>query len=279
MSAKESFPDTDSTLVFLKLGGSLITDKHQASTARPEVIQRLAEEVAAALKTQPKLRLVLGHGSGSFGHHAAEKYGTRLGVHSQRQWRGFGEVWLQASALNRLVVEALHGAGLPAVCFPASAAAVAAGGKVSSWDVTPIEKALAQGLLPVVYGDVAFDSKLGGTILSTEDIFGYLAGILKPQRILLAGLDEGVYADYPANTRLLPEITPASLGNWRSALGASAATDVTGGMASKVAQMLALVEEEPGLQVSIFSGQLHGAVKEALLGTELGTKIHIGENV
>jgi isopentenyl phosphate kinase len=276
MSSKDSL--SDSELVFLKLGGSLITDKHQASTARPDVIRRLAQEVAEALKIKPELRLVLGHGSGSFGHHAAEKYGTRLGVHSPRQWHGFGEVWLQASALNRLVVEALHAAGLPVVCFPASAAAVAAGGKVSSWDVTPIGKALAQGLLPVVYGDVVFDSKLGGTILSTEDIFGYLAGALKPQRILLAGLEEGVYADYPANSQLLTEVTPASPGSWRASLGGSAATDVTGGMASKVAQMLELVEQLPGLQVSIFSGQPSGAVKKALLGAEPGTKIHLGGN-
>ncbi len=276
MSAQEPLPDSDPQLVFLKLGGSLITDKNQTSTARPEVIRRLADEVAAALKERPNMRLVLGHGSGSFGHHAAEKYGTRLGVHSPRQWRGFSEVWLQASALNRLVVDALHAAGLPAVCFPASAAAVSAGGKVSSWDAAPIQKALAQGLLPVVYGDVAFDSKLGGTILSTEDIFGYLAGILGPQRILLAGRDEGVYADYPANTRLLAEITPGSLASWRSALGGSAATDVTGGMASKVVLMLALVGERPSLQVSIFSGQPTGAVKDVLLGLEKGTRIHSG---
>jgi isopentenyl phosphate kinase len=258
------------------MGGSLIKDKHQPSTARPEVIERLAEEIAGALEAQPGLQLVLGHGSGSFGHHAGKKYGTRMGVHTARQWRGFGEVWLQASSLNRLVIEALHQAGLPAVSFPASAGALASGGDVASWDVAPIRQALAHGLLPVVYGDVVFDSKLGGTILSTEDIFGYLAGELNPGRILLAGLDEGVYADHPANTELLEEITPASFASLQSGIGGSAATDVTGGMGSKVAQMLALVEQAPGLQVLIFSGQPGGALKDALLGAALGTKVFNG---
>lgn len=262
--------------VFLKLGGSLITDKHQASSARPQVIARLAGEIAGALKAQPGLHLVLGHGSGSFGHHAGQKYGTRLGVHTARQWRGFSEVWLQASALNRLVVEALHAAGLPAVSFPVSSAALAAGGQVNAWDLTPMRQALGRGLLPVVYGDVVFDSKLGGTILSTEDIFGHLAGRLKAGRILLAGLAEGVYADYPANTELLAEITSASWPKLQAGIGGSAATDVTGGMASKVAQMLALVEAEPDMQVSIFSGQPQGAVRQALLGAEPGTKLHAG---
>ena len=36
-------------LVFVKLGGSVITDKTQPETARPEVIARLAGEIAAAL--------------------------------------------------------------------------------------------------------------------------------------------------------------------------------------------------------------------------------------
>lgn len=260
-------------MTFLKLGGSLITDKSRPSTARPEVIARLSGEIAAALEAQPGMQLVLGHGSGSFGHHAGKKYGTRMGVHTARQWRGFGEVWLQASILNRLVIEALHRVGLPAVSFPASAGALAAGGDVTSWDVTPIRQALAHGLLPVVYGDVVFDSKLGGTILSTEDIFGFLARELNPGRILLAGMDEGVFADHPANTELLEEITPASFVSLQSGIGGSAATDVTGGMGSKVAQMLALVEQSPGLQVSIFSGQRPGMVKDALLGGEFGTKI------
>ena len=276
MPVSKSLP-AQNQLVMLKLGGSLITDKHQTSTARPEVIERSAAEIAAAHQERQDIQLVLGHGSGSFGHHAGQKYGTRLGVHTARQWRGFSEVWLQASALNRLVVKALHDAGLPAVSFPASAAAVAAGGEVSSWDITPIRQALARGLLPVVYGDVVFDSKLGGTILSTEDIFGYLAGELQPGRILLAGMAGGVFADQSANTDVLPEITPASFDSLRAGIGGSAATDVTGGMFSKVAQMLALVERIPGLQVSIFSGQPDGAVKAALLGETSGTQIHAGE--
>ena len=35
-------------LQLLKLGGSLITDKARARAARPEVMRRLADEIAAA---------------------------------------------------------------------------------------------------------------------------------------------------------------------------------------------------------------------------------------
>jgi isopentenyl phosphate kinase len=193
-----------SNLQFLKLGGSLITDKTRSHTARMDVITRLAEEIARAYKKNPKLRLVLGHGSGSFGHMPAKKFGTRLGVSTGAEWRGFVEVWREAAALNHIVLEALDSAGLPAVAFPPSASVIASNGEVTVWDLEPIQAALKSNLLPVVYGDVVFDRVLGGTILSTEDLFGYLAPQLDPGCILLAGLEPGVWADYPICTRLIP---------------------------------------------------------------------------
>jgi isopentenyl phosphate kinase len=42
-----------SSIVFLKLGGSLITDKTQAYTAHPKIIARLAKEVRQALDAAP----------------------------------------------------------------------------------------------------------------------------------------------------------------------------------------------------------------------------------
>ena len=59
---------------FLKLGGSLITDKSQPYTARLEVIDRLAQEILQARQENPGLLLLLGHGSGSFGHTPAHQY-------------------------------------------------------------------------------------------------------------------------------------------------------------------------------------------------------------
>ncbi|MBI3158774.1 MAG: isopentenyl phosphate kinase family protein [Chloroflexi bacterium] len=258
-------------LQFLKLGGSLITDKGGTSVARRAVIERLAGEIASARELKPSDALVLGHGSGSFGHAPARQYNTRQGVQEEEQWAGFAEVWYQASALNRIVIEALHAAGLPALAFPLSGAVVAHDGQIAEWDIRPIELALEHGLLPVVYGDVAFDNVRGGTILSTEDIFDFLAPRLRPVRILQAGLDP-VWADYPANTRVAARITPATLKNVEAALGGSAAAaDVTGGMAAKVRQTLAQVQALPGCEGLIFSGTEAGAVRAALLGENPGT--------
>ena len=260
-------------LQFLKLGGSLITDKTRPHSPRLDLIARLAGEIVAARQQDQSLQLVLGHGSGSFGHIPARRYGTRQGVKTKEEWLGFVEVWREAVALNRLVVNALGESGLPAIALPPLASITARDGRVETWDLSPLRAALQAGLLPVVFGDVVFDKSRGGTILSTEDLFDYLARHLYPRRLLFAGLEPGVWADFPACTRLVEVITPSDLHDIAPTIGASVATDVTGGMISKVQRSMELVRDISGLEVRIFSGEAPGSLERALLGEPVGTVI------
>jgi isopentenyl phosphate kinase len=260
-------------LTFLKLGGSLITDKDTPRTPRREVLARLAGEIASARQVHPRLPLILGHGSGSFGHSEARKHNTRQGVHSIEGWLGFAAVWKEARALNQIVLEALLEAGLPVIAFPPSAAVIASGGKVKHWDLSPITAALGAGLIPLINGDTIFDDTRGGTILSTEDLFLYLAAALRPKRILLAGREAGVWADFPACTQLIPYISEKNFDQLASSIGGSASVDVTGGMIEKVRSMLALTESLPELRSIIFSGSQPGLVSAALTGQNPGTLI------
>lgn len=261
-------------LVFLKLGGSLITDKTGESVARPRVIRRLASEVRTALSKRPGLKLVLSHGSGSFGHVVASRYGTRKGVRGPEAWQGFAEVADTAAQLNRIVTTAFVKAGIPVLSLAPSALARCEKGELVQFDTTPITTALKIGLVPLVYGDVVFDAALGGTIASTEDILAYLTSELSPTRILLAGDVPGVFgASSPA--RVVPVITPATFEKIRPALSGPRGADVTGGMAAKVTQMLALVERYPRLTIHILSGKTAGLVQRALTTPDMssGTRL------
>lgn len=250
--------------VFLKLGGSLITDKATPQTARPAVLARLANEIAVAVSAAPHQPLLIGHGSGSFGHVEARKYNTRAGVHTPAEWHGFAQVADVAGRLNRLVVDALRAARLPIINISPSAVVTATDGQITHMATEPIQQALAHGLIVVVHGDVAFDTVRGGTIVSTEEVFNYLANQLHPQRILLAGIEPGVLTKFPGG-QLIPTITAANIEKLRPGLRGSAATDVTGGMESKVLTMLAQVQAQPGLSIRIFSGETPGYVTAALL--------------
>lgn len=238
-------------IIFLKLGGSLITDKTGVEQAQTDVIARLASEIAAARAQNPHLQLLLGHGSGSFGHVAGARHGTRQGVHTAVQWHGFAEVSAAAMRLNRLVVEALMAAGVPTISFAPSASVQCADGRIQQISAQPIQQALAAGLLPVTHGDVAFDTVRGGTIVSTEEVMMALAPTLRPSWLLLAGVTDGVYG---VDGRVIPHISPQTLPQIEAALGGSHGTDVTGGMAAKVKSMLALTAQYPQLTIRIFSG-------------------------
>jgi isopentenyl phosphate kinase len=238
-----------------------------------DVLRQICDEIAGARASDSALSLLLGHGSGSYGHVPARKYGTRTGVSTPEQWLGFAEVWRDARLLNQIVIETLVSAGIPVLAFPPSAGIVAASGHVLTWELSPITLALKAGLVPVLNGDVVFDTRLGGTILSTEDIFIHLARHLRPQRILLAGIEPGVWADYPARTRLFPSITTSTLSEVTAALQGSAEVDVTGGMAQKVCTMVSLAQELPGLETFIFSGIEPGSIQQALAGSIQGTRI------
>jgi isopentenyl phosphate kinase len=144
----------------------------------------------------------------------------------------------------------------------------------------PVEQALSQGLVPLLYGDVALDELQGGTIISTEQIFGFLARRLRPEQILLVGVVDGVYEMDPLrdpSARRIPQITAENWSSVRTLLGGSHATDVTGGMLSKVEEMVQLAHDLPGLVVDLLSGERPGALQSVLLAPEQadrGTRIH-----
>lgn len=264
--------------VFLKLGGSLITDKTREQTPRPAVIRRLAREIRQALDARPDLELLIGHGSGSFGHFVGRRYRTREGIVNDKSWRGYAETGAVAARLNRLVTDALLEAGLPVLSVQPSASALCREGELVRLEARPIITALENGLLPLVYGDVALDEVRGCAIISTEEIFGYLAGLLHPQRIILVGKVDGVYDRDPLHdpsARPIAEISPSNYAQVERWLGDSHGVDVTGGMLSKVQEMIALARRVPGLLVHLITGQEPGRVRQTLLHpkTAGGTRI------
>ncbi|MFN8485515.1 MAG: isopentenyl phosphate kinase [Anaerolineae bacterium] len=257
-------------LVFLKLGGSLITNKRGEAALRPDVLAAVAAEIHEALSAEPALRLVLGHGSGSFGHVAAQRWRMLDGP---PRWQAYAEVGAAAARLNRHVADALLAADVPAVTLQPSASAVAENGRLVELALAPLQRLLGAGVAPLVYGDVAVDTARSYCIISTETIFSYLAARLAPTRIILAGQVDGVYSHDPlhdASARPLPRLTPSGWDDVAHTLHGAAGVDVTGGMASKVRAMLDIVRAQPTVTVHLLSGLRANAIRDALLGQDTG---------
>lgn len=238
---------------FVKFGGSVITDKRVAESADSATIARLAQAVADARHQSPQLQVLLSHGSGSFGHVAAAKYGVHKGFAPDADWYGFAATSAAALRLNRIVVDALLAATVPAVSFQPAATVETAAGQVVAWQTAHIERALAVGLVPVIHGDVSFDRNQGCTIASTEMLLTWLCGVptLQPGRIILVG-EAAVFTDDPHRNPAAKRIPVIDRHNITQVMGGAKGShgiDVTGGMASKIALMWRLVQQVPLLEV------------------------------
>jgi isopentenyl phosphate kinase len=217
--------------------------------------------------------LLIGHGSGSYGHSVASHYGTSAGVRDAAGWFGYARVAAVTRELNQIVVQALLRYGLPAVALPPSASARARAGQLLALDYGVAGDLLAARALPVVFGDVALDEEWGGTIVSTEQVFAYLAEKLSPARIVLAGEVDGVYDGDPLTgeaTQLYSAIDSGNIAAVAGHLGRARGADVTGGMADKVLRMHDLARRLPGLRVQIINGTTPGLMERALLGQAEG---------
>ncbi len=260
-------------LVFVKLGGSLITDKRAVATPRAAVIERLAREIASA---HGEANLILGHGSGSFGHVAAARHGLGKGLRydgDSSDLAGVSVTQDAAARLHRQVIDALIQAGAAPFSVVPSSTFLADGGRLVRGFLDPLTTALAEGLLPVVYGDVVADRSRGVSICSTEAAVDYLVRRLlrrgfRVRRLLWAGETGGIY---DGDGRVLPRVDAGNYAQVRRWIGAPAGTDVTGGMLLRLETARSLARR--GIESWIFDGRSPGALEAGLRGQELaGTR-------
>ena len=264
----------ENNLIFVKLGGSLITEKSVPATLKYSILKRIVKELKEVVDRERNLNLLIGHGGGSFPHPIAKAFRTSEGFIRADSVRGFAMCQNAASTLNRVVVDLMTDYGINAVSIQPSACCIAKDGEIVDFFIRPIEECMSKGLIPVVFGDCVFDAVKGCTIISTEQIFTYLSGFLRPSRVLIFGLVDGVYTSDPQrddSASLIPKIEIEKYTSVESYLGSSYSVDVTGGMTTKVKDLIKIAKM--GIECEILSGK-SGNILRALAGERgLGTII------
>ena len=240
-------------MIVLKLGGSVITEKDERETVDLDSLARLAGVLGQAEVED----LVVVHGAGSFGHYYANEHGvsTTEGTHDARAVR---EIHDSMARLNKAVLDYLDDAGVPGVPVrPFSAAR-----RDGDLDVytNQVETMLAEGFTPVLHGDVVAEAGAGATILSGDEVVAALAEQLGADRVGLCSTVPGVLDD---DGDVIREIT--AYDEVAGVLGESESTDVTGGMAGKVRELLAL-----GAPASVFGPS---DLADFLRGEDAGTTV------
>ena len=258
--------------VILKIGGSAITDKTGELAAKTEIINRLAEEI----KRADLDNLIIVHGGGSFGHPTAAKYGIKDGYNEDpTQKLGFAETHHVMTVLNGLIMDALIWHEIPAVSVAPSSCIITDNGKIKCFDEAVFKAMVQMAFTPVLYGDAVFDQKLGFTVLSGDQLVAYLAIKYRAEKIVLGVDTDGLFDCDPKtnpNAKPYKHLTLSELKQIQPKLGKAVGTDVTGGMAGKIAELIPAIEA--GVRVTI-TGATKGLsifralTDQSVLGTEI----------
>ncbi|MWV64645.1 acetylglutamate kinase [Halorubrum sp. JWXQ-INN 858] len=247
--------------VVVKLGGSLITEKDRPETLDGPALAAACDAIAAALADGSVGGLVVVHGGGSFGHHQASEHGisTTTGTHDAG---AVMDVHGAMTTLNRFVLSRLHDRGVPAVpVHPLSVSARRDGPDGTlSLPTGSAATLLAEGFVPVLHGDGVATAGEGVTVVSGDEIVVELASGLDADRVGVCSTVPGVLDE---DGEVIPSID--AFEDVAAVLGGSDATDVSGGMAAKVRELLAL--DAPA---SVFGAD---GLERFLRGEDPGTRI------
>jgi len=262
------------SVVLVKIGGSLITDKNKPFTLNPRALAIIVKEIKK-VRAQTNKLLILGHGAGSFGHTVAKKYDTVNGAKSAKDVFGLAKVADSAIELNRYVVKALLAQKLPAVSLSPCSNLLANNKQFKQGFFKTLKQLLKLSGLPVVYGDVVLDTTIGATIFSTEKVLAAIGQELqtdpafKVEQIIHCGQTVGVY-DQDGQT--IPLINSRNFNQIKPYLNGSHGVDVTGGMIHKVEESLKLAQQ--GIPALIIDGIEQGSLSRAIKGQSVpGTRV------
>ena len=185
-------------LTILKIGGSVITDrKDERPRLRGPRLARIAREIAEGWRPGES-RLIIIHGAGSFGHPIVRRTGIDRGVRDGPQRIAMGEAQRLQSELSTHVTRHLLRVGVPAFPCQPSASAVMEAGDLVSLDTEALEGLLSCGVVPVLNGVPAYDRVQGCSILSGDQIAGFLYRRLGGERILHGTDVKGIYTADPS---------------------------------------------------------------------------------
>jgi isopentenyl phosphate kinase len=262
----------DARPIILKIGGSAITDKAEEAQPRTDIINRLAEEI----KRADLDNLIVVHGGGSFGHPTAARYAIKDGYKEDpAQKQGFAETHHMMTVLNGLVMDAMILHEIPAISIAPSSCFMTENGKVKVFDDTILQGYAKLVYTPIFYGDVVLDQKIGFTVLSGDQLVAYLALKYKATKIVIGTDTDGLFDSDPKtnpDAKPFKKLNLTELKELQPKLGKAHGTDVTGGMAGKIAELIPAIEA--GTHVTITGATKGLSIYRALtdqsvMGTEI----------
>lgn len=258
-------------LFIIKAGGSIITDKKQAEVLNNENIDTFIKQIVE-IYNYDNTGIILGHGSGSFGHFYMKKYELRNKTHDYNVL-GASVTKNKIHLLNNIVISKLTDQGIPVVSFDVEYDWFETRSLYSKQTIAYMLECVAAGIVPVVYGDFIFGNNRIASF-STEDSFECIVKELSEnhqenihlKRLIFCSDTDGVLDESGV---VIPQISSLDF-NKEVFYEDKKSFDVSGGMLGKVKSALKLSAYS---DVSIINGKDGKSLIKVVNGYELGTTI------
>lgn len=256
-------------LYILKIGGSVATYKNkQPLRVRRALLYDIATEIKKA-RTKGNFSLVLIHGSGAAGHHLAKKYALHEGaLGDPKKIRAALDSQTANQLLDHIITDIFISRGLPVTPCHTASLVIQNNKKVSDFNTNTIRAALENDYIPLLYGEMVFDSQLGMSVCSGDTLAALIARECHAQKIFFASDIDGIFTKDPHlfKDATLIESLYLHTAEKQSALSPSHNTDVTGGLLGKIRE-LAILADTDIETIEIFNGFQPKRYSQALIGT------------
>ena len=232
----------------IKLGGSIITDKREYRRFNADTVRRLCREIKDSGQ-----EVIIVHGAGSFGHVLAKKYDLNAGNRNAEQIPAVAQVCYDVRDLDSMIVKELNEAGIPAVSVPPGSCFVMEDRRLIIENDEVLRRFVELGIMPVMFGDVVLDRKLGFAILSGDQV------------IFVSDID-GLFDDDPKknpSAKMYRTVDKDTLESVRSEVSVD---DVTGGVYEKMRAMLRMCSDKR--ECILVNGNAEGRLLSLLKGEE-----------
>ena len=140
---------------------------------------------------------------------------------------------------------------------------------------TVLKSMFDKGIMPVMFGDVVMDTKLGFAICSGDQIMERLKTIFNPSRVIFVSDIDGLYDKDPKNNKDAKLIENVDREVLKSVETDITVADVTGGVRGKMETMLRMCSE--GCDCVLVNGTVEGRLLTLLKGGKVPCTIARGE--
>lgn len=243
----------------------MITKKMSAKPqVKKAVVRQMAKELKLFTQRFPKIKIILLHGAGSFGHPLVYKYKLLEKPLAGPRLLGFSKTVCSMRHMGNLLTDIFRSVKLPVLPIQTTA--------IDSSNIRQLKQILNAGFIPMFSGDMGLTKKNQSVVVSADRLAVLLSEKFHTSKIIFATDIDGVFEKFPPknNSQPLSLLSRKNLKNMLKKMKSQKNRyDVTGNMAGKLRTLLEL----KGEKITIFNGSKPGNLTKALMQKPIGTRI------